>query len=74
MLELSKRVTRLDPPRVNDLVSQLNPVHFLASQKNFNPTGPITCWQIKQIGSLAQLIKNNIFFLFFRSKLNCNSN
>jgi len=29
--------TRLDPLRVDHLVSQLNPAHFVASQKNSNP-------------------------------------
>jgi len=75
MLELSKRVTRLDPPRVNDLVHQLNLPHFLASQKNLNPTRPTTDWWVKRVGSRVHLIKKNVIFLFFfQSKLNCNFN
>jgi len=41
-VELPKRVIRLDLLWVNDLVSQPNPAHFLASQKNSNPARPTT--------------------------------
>jgi len=33
---------RPDSPRVDDLVSQPNPAHVLASQKNLNLTRPTT--------------------------------
>jgi len=46
IVELSKRETRLDPSRVDNLLSQPNSANFLASQKNLNPTRstPITGW------------------------------
>jgi len=59
--------TRLDPPQVNDLVSQPNSTHFLASQKHSNPARPTTGWRIKRVGSRVHLIKKNIIFLFFFS-------
>jgi len=34
----NKNWTRLDPPWVDHLVSQPNPAHLLASQKNSNST------------------------------------
>jgi len=61
---MSKRVTRLDPSRVNDLVSQPNSTHFLASQKNSNPARPTTGWQVKRVDSRVHLIKKNYFFIF----------
>jgi len=58
----------------DDLVSQPNPAHFLASQKNSNPTRPTTGWRVKRVGSWVHLIKKILFFHFFQSKLNCNFN
>jgi len=55
-IELSKRVTRPYPPRVDDLVNQPNPAHFLASQKNSNPTQPTTGYRVKRVGSRVHLI------------------
>jgi len=67
ILEMSKWVTRLDPPRVDHLVSQPNPTHLLASQKKSNPTRPTTGWWVKRVGSQVQLIKK-IHLLFFFSQ------
>jgi len=49
--------TRLDPPRVSHLVSQPNPAPLLASQKNMNSAWPTMGWWVKQVCSLAHLIK-----------------
>jgi len=56
--------TRLDPSRIDDLVSQPNPVHFSASQKNSNSARPTTGWQVKQVGSRVHLIRKNIIIFF----------
>jgi len=67
-IELSKWVIRLDQSWVDDLVSQLNLSHFLASQKNLNPARSITSWRVKWVGSRVHLIKKKIIFLFFSVK------
>jgi len=58
-------LTRLNPPRVDDLVSQPNPPHLLVSQKNSNPTRPTMGWRVKQVGSQVHLIKKEYNFLYF---------
>ena len=60
--------TRLDSPRVDHLVSQLNPTHLLASQKNSNPTRLTTGWWVKRVGSWVDLIKKIQIFKFFFSQ------
>jgi len=46
---------RLDPPQIDDLVSQSNPAHFLASQKYLNLARSTTGWWVKRVGSRVYL-------------------
>jgi len=56
---------RLNPSRVDYLVSQFNPAHILASQKSSNPAQPITGWWVKRVDSRVHLIKKIQFIYFF---------
>ena len=60
--------TRLDLSRVDDLVSQPNPAHFLASQKNLNPARLTTGWRVKRVDSRVDLIKKIFLYFFFSVK------
>jgi len=59
-----------NPPRVDHLVSQPNPTHLLASQKNSNPTrpGPLQVGRLNRVAhGLTELKKYN-FFIFCLSQ------
>jgi len=44
-------------------IVELNPAHFLVSQKFFNPAQPTTGWWVKWVGSLTRIkIKKKDFF------------
>jgi len=58
---------RLDPLRIDHLVSQSNPAHLLTSEpKTFKPSPVHHGWWATRVGLQVHLIRKNIiFFLFF---------
>ena len=62
------RLTRVGSPRVGLEIVELNPAHFLVSQKFFNPAQPTTGWWVEWVGSLTRIkIKKKDFFFLKKS-------
>jgi len=64
------RLTRVGSPRVGFEIVELNPAHFLVSQKFSNPAQPTTGWWVKWVGSPTRIeiikkLKKIIFVIFF---------
>jgi len=57
------RLTRVGLPRAGLKMSELNPVHFLVSEKFYNPAQPTTGWWVKWISSPTH-IKKKKYYLF----------